>query len=166
MAELLSVRGLSVDFLTDGGVAQVLDGISLDIGPGEVVGLVGESGCGKTTLARAILGILPAGPARIRGGEVRFKGTDLLRAGPRRGERSRARPRDHVHPARPLHVVQSRLPPRDADHGSDEVEVAPVPGRRAELDAVTLPAASAIAPTGTPCWRRCVRCRFPSRPGR
>jgi peptide/nickel transport system ATP-binding protein len=43
------------------------------------VGLVGESGCGKTTLARAILGILPAGPARVRGGEVRFKGIDLLR---------------------------------------------------------------------------------------
>jgi peptide/nickel transport system ATP-binding protein len=82
MADLLSVRALTVDFVTDGGVAQVLDGISLDIGPGEVVGLVGESGCGKTTLARAILGILPAGPARIRGGEVRFKGEDLLRQDP------------------------------------------------------------------------------------
>jgi peptide/nickel transport system ATP-binding protein len=78
MAELLSVRELSVDFGTEGGVAQVLDSISLEIGPGEVVGLVGESGCGKTTLARAILGILP-GAARIRGGEVRFKGADLLR---------------------------------------------------------------------------------------
>jgi len=79
MAELLSVRGLRVDFVTDQGVAQVLDGISLDIGAGEVVGLVGESGCGKTTLARAILGILPGGAARIRGGEVLFKGRDLLR---------------------------------------------------------------------------------------
>jgi peptide/nickel transport system ATP-binding protein len=48
-----------------------------------VVGLVGESGCGKTTLARAILGILPDGAARIRAGEVRFKGTDLLREDPR-----------------------------------------------------------------------------------
>ncbi len=82
MTELLSVRGLSVDFVTDGGVAQVLDGIGLDVGPGEVVGLVGESGCGKTTLARAILGILPGGAARIRGGEVRFKGADLLREDP------------------------------------------------------------------------------------
>jgi peptide/nickel transport system ATP-binding protein len=82
MPELLSVRGLRVDFVTDGGVAQVLDGISLDIAPGEVVGLVGESGCGKTTLARAILGILPAGAARVRGGEVRFKGEDLLRQDP------------------------------------------------------------------------------------
>jgi len=82
MAELLSVRGLTVDFVTDGGVAQVLDGVSLDVGPGEVVGLVGESGCGKTTLARAILGVLPPGVARLRGGEVRFKGTDLLRENP------------------------------------------------------------------------------------
>jgi len=82
MPELLSVRGLSVDFVTDGGVAHVLDGIALDVGPGEVVGLVGESGCGKTTLARAILGILPTGAARIRGGEVRFKGADLLREDP------------------------------------------------------------------------------------
>jgi peptide/nickel transport system ATP-binding protein len=63
-------------------VAQVLDGINLDVGPGEVVGLVGESGCGKTTLARAILGILPSGAARIRGGEVRFRGADLLRQDP------------------------------------------------------------------------------------
>ncbi len=78
MAELLSVRGLQVDFVTDQGVAQVLDAISLEIARGEVVGLVGESGCGKTTLARAILGILPPSAARIRAGEVRFKGRDLL----------------------------------------------------------------------------------------
>jgi peptide/nickel transport system ATP-binding protein len=82
MTELLSVRGLRVEFVTDGGVAQVLDGINLDVGAGEVVGLVGESGCGKTTLARAILGILPAGAARVRGGEVRFQGDDLLRQDP------------------------------------------------------------------------------------
>ena len=83
MPDLLAVRGLRVDFATDRGRAQVLDGINLDVGTGEVVGLVGESGCGKTTLARAILGILPEGAARIRGGEVRFKGADLLREDPR-----------------------------------------------------------------------------------
>jgi peptide/nickel transport system ATP-binding protein len=82
MAELLAVRGLRVDFATDRGPAQVLDAINLDIAAGEVVGLVGESGCGKTTLARAILGILPEGAARIRGGEVRFRGTDLLTQDP------------------------------------------------------------------------------------
>jgi peptide/nickel transport system ATP-binding protein len=74
---LLAVRELRVDFVTDRGVARVLDRTSLSIAPGEVVGLVGESGCGKTTLARAVLGILPPA-ARIRGGEIRFKGGDLL----------------------------------------------------------------------------------------
>ncbi|MBI2205258.1 MAG: ABC transporter ATP-binding protein [Candidatus Rokubacteria bacterium] len=78
IAPLLSVRGLEVEFGTDQGVARVLDRINLDIAPGEVVGLVGESGCGKTTLARAILGILPPA-AHTRGGEIFFKGRDLLR---------------------------------------------------------------------------------------
>jgi len=82
MSRLLSVRGLTVEFPTDQGVARVLDGIGLDIGPGEVVGLVGESGCGKTTLARAILGILPWSGGRLRGGEIVFKGRDLLREDP------------------------------------------------------------------------------------
>jgi len=82
MADLLSVRGLEVEFVTERGVARVLDRISLDVGAGEVVGLVGESGCGKTTLARAILGILPANAARVRGGEIRFHGRDLLREPP------------------------------------------------------------------------------------
>ena len=83
MADLLTVRQLRVEFATDRGPAQVLDRINLEVGTGEVVGLVGESGCGKTTLARAILGILPEGAARIRGGEVWFKGVDLLREDPR-----------------------------------------------------------------------------------
>src|SRR5437868_7373741 len=78
MAELLAVRGLYVDFVTERGPARVLDGISLDIAPGEVVGLVGESGCGKTTLARAILGVLPAGAARVHAGAIVFQGRDLL----------------------------------------------------------------------------------------
>jgi peptide/nickel transport system ATP-binding protein len=83
MSELLSVRELTVEFPTDHGVARVLDRISLGIGPGEVVGLVGESGCGKTTLARTILGILPPGAGLIRGGEIHFKGRDLLQEAPR-----------------------------------------------------------------------------------
>jgi peptide/nickel transport system ATP-binding protein len=82
MDELLRVRDLRVQFATERGVARVLDGISLDIAPGEVVGLVGESGCGKTTLARAILGVLPAGVARIGGGTIFFQGRDLLEEDP------------------------------------------------------------------------------------
>jgi peptide/nickel transport system ATP-binding protein len=80
-ADLLSVRDLSVSFVTENGVARVLDAVSLSLAPGEIMGLVGESGCGKTTLARAILGALPAN-ATVRGGSLLFDGCDLLTLDP------------------------------------------------------------------------------------
>jgi peptide/nickel transport system ATP-binding protein len=80
-AELLAVRDLSVSFVTEAGVARVLDAVSLSLAPGEIMGLVGESGCGKTTLARAILGALPAN-AVVGGGAVAFDGRDLLALDP------------------------------------------------------------------------------------
>jgi peptide/nickel transport system ATP-binding protein len=76
--ELIAVRDLRVSFASDAGIAHVLDGVALSIRAGEIRGLVGESGCGKTTLARAILGILPRGSARVASGEIRFQGIDLL----------------------------------------------------------------------------------------
>ncbi|MEM7177111.1 MAG: ABC transporter ATP-binding protein [Pseudomonadota bacterium] len=78
MAELLNVSGLEVGFQTDNGLARVLDHVNLVIGKGEIIGLVGESGCGKTTLARSILGVLPANSARISSGSIRFDGRSLL----------------------------------------------------------------------------------------
>jgi peptide/nickel transport system ATP-binding protein len=80
-ADLLSVRDLSVSFATEGGVARVLDAVSLSLAPGEIMGLVGESGCGKTTLARAILGALPAN-ANVDGSALIFDGQDLLALDP------------------------------------------------------------------------------------
>jgi len=79
---LLDVRGLEIGFRTEGGLARVLDRVNFSIGRGEIVGLVGESGCGKTTLARAILGVLPKNAARIGAGEVIFEGEDLLKKSP------------------------------------------------------------------------------------
>jgi len=80
--ELLDIQDLVVGFATDRGVAAVLDHVNLTIRQGEVMGLVGESGCGKTTLARAILGVLPQPAAKIGGGRVLFQGEDLLTVDP------------------------------------------------------------------------------------
>jgi peptide/nickel transport system ATP-binding protein len=74
---LLEVRDLKVSFGTAAGTVRVLDGVNLSIRRGAIMGLVGESGCGKTTLARAILGILPPN-ARNDGGSIRFGGVDIL----------------------------------------------------------------------------------------
>jgi peptide/nickel transport system ATP-binding protein len=80
---LVEVENLFVSYATEHGAAQVLDGVNLAIGEGEIMGLVGESGCGKTTLANAILGILP-GNAACAAGAIRFGGEDLLRLPPHR----------------------------------------------------------------------------------
>jgi peptide/nickel transport system ATP-binding protein len=74
---ILSVRDLSVDYISPDGPVRALDRVSLDLQPGEVVGVAGESGCGKSTMAQAILRILPP-PAVISGGEVLFEGRDVL----------------------------------------------------------------------------------------
>ena len=82
---LLEVESLRVSFRTEAGTARVLDGVNLALRAGEIMGLVGESGCGKTTLANAILGILAAN-ARHEAGRIRFAGEDLLTMPRRRME--------------------------------------------------------------------------------
>jgi oligopeptide transport system ATP-binding protein len=73
---LLEVRHLSTHIASDGGVVRAVDDVSLTIGAGETLGLVGESGCGKTMTARSIVRLLPTG-GRIVAGQVLFEGTDL-----------------------------------------------------------------------------------------
>ncbi len=80
MAEpLLKVRDLRTYFFTDDGVVKAVDGVSFDVQRGEIVGLVGESGCGKTVTALSIMRLVPSPPGRIVGGEVWFEGMDLLK---------------------------------------------------------------------------------------
>ena len=74
---LLQVENLDLYYQTHRGSVQALQGVSLQVRKGEVVGLVGESGCGKTSLARAITGVIPRN-ATIRSGAIRWKGVDLL----------------------------------------------------------------------------------------
>ncbi len=77
-APLLSIRGLRTYFDTEAGVAKAVDGVDLDIRPGEVLGLVGESGSGKSVTALSVLRLIPSPPGRIVAGEVQFKGRNLL----------------------------------------------------------------------------------------
>src|SRR6266566_1551188 len=77
MTAALSVQGLQVAIGTGASSANVLRGVSLDLQPGEVRGLVGESGAGKSMLGRAVLGLLPANAA-ITAGTITFVGRDLL----------------------------------------------------------------------------------------
>ena len=76
---LLDIRNLSVHFRVFGGVLKVLDRINFHVMPGERVGLVGETGCGKTTTMKTILRVLPTPPAEIPHGEILFQGEDVLK---------------------------------------------------------------------------------------
>ena len=69
---LLSVRDLRVSFFMDEGVVQAVEGVSFEVFPGQVVGIVGESGCGKSVTMKAILQIVEQ-PGRIVSGEIRFR---------------------------------------------------------------------------------------------
>lgn len=78
---LLEIKGLKTHFFTEEGVVRAVDGVDLKINYGETLGLVGESGCGKTVTAKSILRLIPDPPGRIVGGEIFFEGRDLLALG-------------------------------------------------------------------------------------
>ncbi|MFY9717625.1 MAG: ABC transporter ATP-binding protein [Thermoplasmata archaeon] len=75
---VLSIEHLSVDYLVAGGRFRAVSDVSLTIPPGRVVGIVGETGCGKSTLAQAIPRLIPEPPAKIESGRIVFQGTDLV----------------------------------------------------------------------------------------
>jgi len=77
---LLQVEGLRVEFRTRRGAAMVLNGVDFQIDPGETLCVVGESGCGKSMTALALLRLIPSPPGRISAGRVSFLGEDLLQA--------------------------------------------------------------------------------------
>ena len=77
--ELLRIRVLVVEYDTDEDVVQAVNHIDLQLGKGETLGLVGETGAGKTTIAKAILRILPDPPSRVKAGEIYFEGKDILK---------------------------------------------------------------------------------------
>jgi oligopeptide transport system ATP-binding protein len=75
---LLSVRDLTVEFSTEAGIVTAVDGVSFDLYAGEILALVGESGCGKSATALALLRLITDPPGRIAGGQIHFRDNDLL----------------------------------------------------------------------------------------
>ncbi len=76
---ILSFVDFKLNFDTFDGVYQAIDGISFDLNPGESLGIVGETGCGKSVTAKSIMGLLPSPPAEVAGGDIWFDGRNLLK---------------------------------------------------------------------------------------
>jgi peptide/nickel transport system ATP-binding protein len=110
---LLSVRGLKTWFHTFGGVVKAVDGVSFDLMPGEILGLVGESGGGKSMVGFSIMGLVDK-PGRIEAGEILFEGSDLTRLaeaelGRIRGRRIAMIFQDPMTALNPLYTIGNQL---------------------------------------------------------
>lgn len=114
MEHLLEVKDLHVHFGIYEGTAWVLNGISFHVRPAERVGLVGETGCGKSVAMKAIMGLLPIPPVKVPRGQVLFKGKDLLRLSPKELQRIRGRqismiPQDPMAALNPVFRIGDQL---------------------------------------------------------
>lgn len=78
MEKILEVKNLETSFTTDGGVIKAVDQVSFDVFKGKTLGIVGESGCGKSVTSLSIMRLIPNPPGRITGGEILYKGKNLL----------------------------------------------------------------------------------------
>ena len=86
---LLSVEGLTVGFNTEQGPVRVVEDASFSLAAGETLGLVGESGCGKSVTAQTIMRLLPSPPSRIEAGQILFEDEDLTLASQSRMQKIR-----------------------------------------------------------------------------
>lgn len=111
---VLSVRNLETEFQTDDGAVQVLHGVSFDVRKGRTLGLVGESGCGKSVTSMSIMGLLPKPYGRIIGGEILYRGKDLVTLPAEemyamRGDRISIIFQDPMTALNPVHTVGKQL---------------------------------------------------------
>jgi peptide/nickel transport system ATP-binding protein len=90
-APLLEIRGLKTHFSTDDGIVQAVDGVDISIGRGETLGVVGESGCGKTVTALSVLKLIAMPPGKIVAGQILYQGRDLAPLGTADMDRIRAK---------------------------------------------------------------------------
>ena len=121
---ILEIDELSVAFDTEGGVVTVVDRVSFDVEPGETLGVVGESGCGKSVTALSIMGLLPKPAGRIQGGDIRFRGESLPNMPPERmrdirGDRIAMIFQEPMTALNPVHRVGKQLAETYALHQGD-----------------------------------------------
>src|SRR5262245_61366613 len=88
---LLEIRGLKTHFATDDGIVRAVDGVDLAIDRGETLGVVGESGCGKSVTALSVLKLIPMPPGRIVDGRILWRGRDIVPLGPQDMQRIRSK---------------------------------------------------------------------------
>ena len=133
---MIELQDLRIAYRTPGGgAARAVDGVSFAIAAGEYLGLVGESGCGKSTIAKAILGILPAN-ARVESGAIRFRGRDIAHSTPAQWRALRWRdialvPQSAMNGFDPVYTVQAQLDEAIAAHVT-----MPAAQRRARIEAL------------------------------
>jgi len=147
---LLDIQDLQVDFHTPEGIARAVDGVSLAVRTGETVGLVGESGCGKSVTSLAILGLIPSPPGKISAGRSLFEGRNLLAIGPQALRRLRGKeismifqePMTSLNPvlpigrqvAEPLMVHQNMPQSAAMEQAADYLERVKIPAARKRLN--------------------------------
>jgi len=149
MSALLDIRDYRLAFDTFDGTAQVLDGIDLTLGAGETLGIVGETGCGKSVLARSLLHLNPMPPARVVSGQIRFRDEDILRLPERAMRRLRGRSiamifQDPASYLNPLLIIGTQM--EDAIRGQDAAAGA----RQRPRAAARARAAELLAAVGLP----------------
>ncbi|WP_273857467.1 ABC transporter ATP-binding protein [Photobacterium sp. GSS17] len=111
---ILSVRDLETEFATDDGVVKILHGVCFDVRKGRTLGLVGESGCGKSVTSMSIMGLLPKPYGRVTKGQILYRGTDLVTLPPEemyamRGDRISMIFQDPMTALNPVHTVGRQL---------------------------------------------------------
>jgi oligopeptide/dipeptide ABC transporter ATP-binding protein len=148
MTALLAIQDYRLAFDGFDGTAHVLDGIDLELRAGETLGVVGESGCGKSVLARSLLRLNPSPPARVVSGQIRFDGRDVLTMRPAdlralRGRRIAMIFQDPASYLNPLLSIGTQM--EDAIRGQDGAIGRPRPRRVARAHAAALLAAVGLA---------------------
>ncbi len=128
---LLEIRGLKTHFATDDGMVHAVDGVDLTLDRGETLGVVGESGCGKTVTALSALKLIAMPPGRIVAGEVLWQGRDLVPLGPREMQRIRSKEigivfQEPMTSLNPVYTVGAQI--------AETIRVHERLGRRAALD--------------------------------